>query len=377
MENRTRPAEAFLPGEYILDFLDARGWTQDDLAEVVGRSRAHINRLISGKTAINSSTANELADAFGTSPELWMNLQTAFELAVVSSKNREISRKSKLYSKVPIRELQKRGWIAKDVSLDLLEIAVCRFLDVLSIDDEPVIQMAAKKSTDYGPNSSSPFQTAWYKRTYKLASCLTANRYDDGTFPQLIEELLKLAGDTADLRRISPLLAQYGIRLLFVEHLPKTKLDGAAFWLNDDSPVVALTLRLDRIDNFWHVLIHELIHIKYRDGVVFDDDLLSHSNDENLPDCEKRANDEARQLLVPLEKMQSFIARHKPLYYREKVVQFAKARGVHPGIVVGQLQWRDELEWSQLRKLLVSVREHVIGTALTDGWGDYINLSKE
>ena len=375
MENRTLPAEAFLPGEYILDFLDARGWTQDDLAEVVGRSRALINRLISGKTAINSSTANELADAFGTSPELWMNLQTAFELAVVSSKNREISRKSKLYSKVPIRELQKRGWIAKDVSLDLLEIAVCRFLDVPNIDDEPVIQMAAKKSTDYGPNS--PFQTAWYKRTYKLASCLTSNRYDDGTFPQLIEELLKLAGDTADLRWISPLLAQYGIRLLFVEHLPKTKLDGAAFWLNDDSPVVALTLRLDRIDNFWHVLIHELIHIKYRDGVVFDDDLLSHSNDENLPDCEKRANDEARQLLVPLEKMQSFIARHKPLYYREKVVQFAKARGVHPGIVVGQLQWRDELEWNQLRKLLVSVREHVIGTALTDGWGDYINLSKE
>ena len=377
MENRTLPAEAFLPGEYILDFLDARGWTQDDLAEVVGRSRAHINRLISGKTAINSSTANELADAFGTSPELWMNLQTAFELAVVSSKNREISRKSKLYSKVPIRELQKRGWIAKDVSLDLLEIAVCRFLDVPNIDDEPVIQMAATKSTDYGHNSSSPIQTAWYKRTYKLASCLTANRYDDGKFPQLIEELLKLAGDTADLRRISPLLAQYGIRLLFVEHLPKTKLDGAAFWLNDDSPVVALTLRLDRIDNFWHVLIHELIHIKYRDGVVFDDDLLSHSNDENLPDCEKRANDEARQLLVPLEKIQSFIARHKPLYYREKVVQFAKARGVHPGIVVGQLQWRDELEWNQLRKLLVSVREHVIGTALTDGWGDYINLSKE
>ena len=375
MENRTLPAEAFLPGEYILDFLDARGWTQDDLAEVVGRSRAHINRLISGKTAINSSTANELADAFGPSPERWMNLQTAFELAVVSSKNREISRKSKLYSKVPIRELQKRGWIAKDVSLDLLEIAVCRFLDVPNIDDEPVIQMAAKTSTDYGTNSL--IQTAWYKRTYKLASCLTTNRYDEAKFPQLIEELLKMAGDTADLRRIPPLLAQYGIRILFVEHLPKTKLDGAAFWLNDDSPVVALTLRLDRIDNFWHVLIHELIHIKYRDGVVFDDDLLSHSNDENLPDCEKRANDEARQLLVPLEKMQSFIARHKPLYYREKVVQFAKARGVHPGIVVGQLQWRDELEWNQLRKLLVSVREHVIGTALTDGWGDYINLSKE
>lgn len=375
MENRTlSAAEAFLPGEYILDYLDAKGWTQDDLAEVVGRSRTHINRLIAGKTAINSNTANELADAFGTSPELWMNLQTAFELADVSKKNREISRKAKIYSKVPIRELQKRGWIAKDGSLDLLEASVCRFLDISNIDDEAIIQMAAKKSTNYGTNS--PSHVAWYKRAFKLASCLTSVRYDESKFSQLMDDLLKLACDTADLRRIPPLLAQYGIRILFVEHLLKSKLDGAAFWLDDDSPVVVLTLRLDRIDNFWHVLIHELIHIKYRDGVIFDDDLLSNSNDENLPDCEKRANEEARQLLVPLEKMQSFIARHKPLYYREKVIQFAKARGVHPGIVVGQLQRRDELDWSQLRKLLVGVREHLVGTTLTDGWGDYVNLEK-
>ena len=375
MENRTlSAAEAFLPGEYILDYLDAKGWTQDDLAEVVGRSRTHINRLIAGKTAINSSTANELADAFGTSPQLWMNLQTAFELAVVSKKNREISRKAKIYSKVPIRELQKRGWISKDASLDLLEASVCRFLDISNIDDEPVIQMAAKKSTDYRTNS--PSHIAWFKRAFRLASCLISVRYDESKFTQLVNDLLKLASDTADLRRIPPLLAQYGIRILFVEHLLKSKLDGAAFWLDDDSPVIVLTLRLDRIDNFWHVLIHELIHIKYRDGVIFDDDLLSNSNDENLPECEKRANEEARHLLVPLEKMQSFIARHKPLYYREKVIQFAKARGVHAGIVVGQLQWRDELDWSQLRKLLVGVREHLVGTTLTDGWGDYVNLEK-
>jgi len=376
MENRTlSTADAFLPGEYISDFLEAKGWTQDDLAEVVGRSRTHINRLISGKTGINSGTANELADAFETSPELWMNLQTAFELAVACKKNREISRKAKLYSKVPIRELQKRGWIAKDVSLDLLEASVCRFLDVSNIDDEPVIQLAAKKSTAYGSNEIS--HIAWYKRTHKLASCITASRYDESKFPQLIGDLLKLASDTADLRRIPPLLAQYGIRILFVEHLQKSKLDGATFWINEDSPVVALTLRLDRIDNFWHVLIHELIHIKYRDGTVFDDDLLSHCNDENMPDCEKRANEEASQLLIPLEKMQSFIARHKPLYYREKVIQFAKARGVHPGIVIGQLQRREELDWNQLRKLLVGVREHVSGSTLTDGWGDYVDLTKD
>ncbi len=167
------------------------------------------------------------------------------------------------------------------------------------------------------------------------------------------------------------------MRLLFIEHLPKTKLDGAAFWLDKSSPVVALTLRMDRIDNFWHVLLHELIHIKYRDcEVIMDDDVLSSCENEQPP-YEERANQEARHLLIPEDKMLSFIARSRPLYYRQKVIQFAKARGVHPGVVVGQLQRREELEWSQLRKLLVGVREHLIGTALTDGWGDNISLKKE
>ena len=93
-------------------------------------------------------------------------------------------------------------------------------------------------------------------------------RYDDSKFPQLVDDLLKSANDTADLSGIPALLAQYGIRILFVVHLLKSKLDGAAFWLDDDSPVVVLTLRLDRIDNFWHVLIHEMIHNKYREKVI-------------------------------------------------------------------------------------------------------------
>ncbi len=65
--NSQMVAEAFPPGEYISDYMEGKGWTQDDLAAIVGRSRGHINRLITNKTAINSSTAVELSEAFGTS----------------------------------------------------------------------------------------------------------------------------------------------------------------------------------------------------------------------------------------------------------------------------------------------------------------------
>ena len=73
-------AEAFPPGEYIRDELEARGWTQSDLAEILGRSRPKINELIKGKRAITLRTARELAAAFGTSAEVWLNLETQWQL---------------------------------------------------------------------------------------------------------------------------------------------------------------------------------------------------------------------------------------------------------------------------------------------------------
>ena len=81
------PAEPFLPGEYIKDEMEARDWTQDDLAEVMQLSRRQVMDLIQGKPGITADTAHRLASAFdGQSPETWMNLQTSYELALAATK---------------------------------------------------------------------------------------------------------------------------------------------------------------------------------------------------------------------------------------------------------------------------------------------------
>ena len=54
---------------------------------------------------------------------------------------------------------------------------------------------------------------------------------------------------------------RHGIPLVIERHLPRTYLDGAALRLGDGRPVVALTLRYDRIDSFWFCLLHELAHV--------------------------------------------------------------------------------------------------------------------
>ena len=53
---------------------------------------------------------------------------------------------------------------------------------------------------------------------------------------------------------------------------------------------------------------------------------------------------------------------------RLKIVGFAKRLGVNPGIVVGQLQYRKLIPYTNFRPLLTTVRNLIIGNALTDGW---------
>jgi HTH-type transcriptional regulator/antitoxin HigA len=77
-----RPAEVFSPGEFIREELEARGWTQGDLAEIMGRPIQVVNGIVIGKKIITPRTANELAAALGTSAEMWTNLQTAYSQGV-------------------------------------------------------------------------------------------------------------------------------------------------------------------------------------------------------------------------------------------------------------------------------------------------------
>lgn len=75
-----KPAEVFRPGEYLRDELHARNWTQADFAKVIGRPMQAVIEIINGKKRITVETAKEFASAFGTSADLWRNLQNYYDL---------------------------------------------------------------------------------------------------------------------------------------------------------------------------------------------------------------------------------------------------------------------------------------------------------
>jgi HTH-type transcriptional regulator/antitoxin HigA len=160
------------------------------------------------------------------------------------------------------------------------------------------------------------------------------------------------------------------VRLVIVEFLPGAKIDGAAFWISETAPVVALSLRFDRVNNFWFVLLHEIDHILNRDGLIIDLELTeSIQRKDALPAEEARANAAAAEFLVPTTELESFIRRVRPLYSEQRIQLFARRISVHPGLVVGQLQFRDEIPYTHFHKHLVKIREIITQTAVADGWG--------
>ena len=355
--------------------MEGKGWTQDDLAEVLGRSRQHVNRLLQGKTGITPEAAHELAKAFDTSAELWMNLQVSFELALAAqsarTKEEQIAKRAIVFSKGPIREMVRRGWLPETKDIGEMESAVCKLLDIRSIEDQPSVPVAARKSTPYDVDTAA--QIAWFRRCWQLAEVAPASTFRKSHLEDGIQELLKLAANAEDARRVPRALQDLGIRFVINQHLSGTKVDGVAFWLDPQSPAIAISLRFGRIDNFWFNILHEIVHIKHGHSAPIDVDMNEATSD--LDEIEQIANREAANYLIPAESLESF-ARRKS-FYQTRVVQFARMNGVHPGIAVGQLHHHPEgLEQKQLRKLLVSIREHVIGQAITDGWGNMPTLEE-
>jgi HTH-type transcriptional regulator/antitoxin HigA len=365
MTDRT-PAEVFSPGDYIRDELSERGWTQVDLAEILGMDVSGIGEILNDKRGISAETARGLAEAFGTSAEVWLRIDARYRLH--SAKPRPGTKlRAEIYAKAPVREMIKRQWIDGSSNPEVLSATLCRFLGITSLEDEPTpIPHAARKSASY--TESSPSQVAWLCRVAQVAPAAPVVRaYSPNRVPELIAKLRALAPNLPDVRRVAPLLAEYGIRFVVVEPLPGSKIHGATYWMAKNAPVIAMSLRHGKLNNFWHTLLHELAHVMNGDVHVVDTDVSF--EDDNLPPIEVAANKFAVETLVPPDELAGFINRVGPAYSIRTIQGFASRVCVHPAIVIGQLAHKNEFTWARFGTHLPNVREYVTSTALTDGWG--------
>jgi HTH-type transcriptional regulator/antitoxin HigA len=363
-----RPVEVFPPGEFLREELEERGWTQVDLAEILGRPAQLVNEIISGKRGITPETAKGLGAAFGTSAELWLNLEQAYKLWRLSDQtNDDVTRRAGIFSYAPISEMVKRGWISTSENVEVLEHNVTAFFETKTLDERPQFKYAARKSTPYTDETNTA-QLAWLFRAKHLAKSIPTSAFTKTAASDAVSKLRQLLHGPKECRHVSRILSAAGIRFVVVQTLPTCKIDGSCFWLTPDAPVVALSMRYDRIDNFWFTLLHEMHHCIEGEESV-DVDLTYGEAKPTKPECERKADDFAKSTIINQEALNTFIANTSPRFSRRNVDDFASSQGVHTGLVVGQLQRRGVVDYKNFRNALVQIRESVCESAVTDGWG--------
>ena len=130
------------------------------------------------------------------------------------------------------------------------------------IDDSKVM-LRQTATFGAGPRINPTHVWLWLSRVLEVADGRMdiQSRYRPEELNEdLLRYVVRLSWMDKGPRLAQEFLAERGIVLVIEPHLPRTHLDGAAMIGRAGAPVIGLTLRKDRLDNFWFTLLHELVH---------------------------------------------------------------------------------------------------------------------
>lgn len=340
-EKKEFPVEAPDPVEAIRFRMEQQGLKPKDMVSYIG-SASKVSEVLSGRRTLSLTMIRNLVDGLGIpAKSLVKRLEVKLDLSEAQ--------------KFPIGEMVKRGYFAgfggtvQDARKHLTEL----FAGFLRLAGDVELRTALNRQHVRSDSQMDPYAlAAWRIRVVSVALAEKLPSYERGTVtPDFLRELVKLSYLSEGPRLAKEFLNKKGIHLVVEKHLPGTFLDGAALKLPDGSPVIAVTLRYDRLDNFWFTLCHECAHVALhleKDGIeAFFDDLAKSGKDN----CEKEADKMASEALIPsnLWSESGLEENHTP----EAVRAFAEKLRISAAIPAGRIRFQQD-DYKILKELVGS-----------------------
>jgi HTH-type transcriptional regulator/antitoxin HigA len=315
--------------------MDQAGLAPRDLVPFIG-TRAKVSEVLSGRRPLTMRMARALHEHLGIPAEVL--LQQPGEPVVVSLKDLD-------WRKFPINEMVKLGWIPK-AAKSATRAGRCIMDLIRSAGGSEVAVAALYRRNDHARSNAKTDSYALKAWCWRVLAVANQNRpkkaYASGTVTtELLRDVARLSWSADGPRLAKEFLAKHGIPVVIVPHLKRTYLDGAALKLGDGTPVVALTLRYDRLDNFWFCLLHELAHVgrhlESGQDTAFVDDLTLRVDRSKGDVKESEADEWAEEALIPKDIWEASAVRERPTPIA--VVQFANTLQIHPAIVAGRVRF--------------------------------------
>ena len=336
-EQEQYPIDPPDPIEAIKFRMEQQNLKQKDLAQYIG-SAAKVSEVLNGTRNLSLNMIRKLTNGLGISAEIL--IRAPEQKAAMTHDSASID-----WTKFPLNAMFKAGYFEgaienlrelKEYSQEHLTQFLMSIKSGFSLQPTMLRTSAHNRSNDKETDEYALW--AWQVKVLQQANIGTlSTTYQPGTINLVwLQKLAQLSWSAKGPLLAKEYLNSHGIHLIFEPHLPKTYLDGAVCLHSGGDPVVALTLRHDRLDNFWFTLMHELAHIALHidgDDAWFLDDFDAASVDI----CEQQADDLAQKALLPIDA--SVLAK---LNDASQIRQVAQKLSIHPNIIAGRVRYENK-----------------------------------
>lgn len=301
-----------------------------DLVPYIGTA-ARVSEILSGKRQLTLEMVRALSTGLGIPAKV-----------LIQKPSRSFE--SQNWDTALVRTMEQRGYFGKKTLKEHDKSELINGFFALIGNVQPA---ALYRKTNFrsAPRTDNNALLAWGTRVLQKAEKIKVSvKYKKGTVDlAFMQEVARLS-----VKDPGPLLARdylkkHGIKLVVEPHLPKTHLDGAALFAVKDNPVIGLTIRHDRPDNFWFTLMHELAHVAlhYDNGTEsFYDEELQNKDGIQVDEKEKAADALAEESILPTSKWAISAAKYTPSSMAAE--SLAKELGVQTAVIAGLIQFKHQ-----------------------------------
>lgn len=362
------PFDNLVPGDTLIEYLDAQGWNQSDLARRSGITPKTISEICNGKAPITPITALHFEKVFSRPAHFWLNLQRQYDESLARRKFKKRTKEWIDWSKkFPIKEL---------IDLELLPNSkeptgniesLLNFFGVSSPEGWDKVWKSSHVAYRQTRKISTSIESisAWVRATEYYSGLIQVSEFDTEKVVESISSLRKCTTYRAEhgIEKAINICASAGIALVFVPSFKNTGISGCARWLSSDKAMIALSNRYKTDDTLWftffhelaHLLLHRKTHVFVLDNAV--EDVSDKVVDPTIQKQEDEANRFAADTLIPPEQFLEFV--NNSMFTNESIKSFSKRIGIGPGIVVGRLQHEQIIKPFQGNKLKQTINFNV------------------
>lgn len=348
---------AFHPGETLAEKLEEINMGPKEFAIRTGKPEKTINAVLKGESAITSDMAILFEDVLQIPARFWLKQQYEYDEYIARQKRQSVIELAKDWAAAfPYAEMAKLGWIIPTRKVEEKVAHLFKYFGVSSSDawEEYFYKQQLKVSFRISLyNTKKPHAlSAWIRQGELQASKINAPSFDKKMLLAQLPKIKALMATHPDdfFQQLQELCLLAGVKVIYTPCIKKAPISGATRWINEH-PVVQMTGRYNQNDRFWFTFFHELGHILlHGKKEIFLEDI-------EYSDYDKQKEKEADEFAIKWtfsEEEEKEVSKNEVLTETD-IVKYAAKFNTHPAIIIGRLQKKEIIHYSQGRQFFLKL----------------------